>query len=167
MTRTGANGGSGKLVVLFDHNAFLNTSSVVPNAILNVRGLLVPDSIGRWRLQPRTNGDFTAVYPTVTIANARTLPQGRTVYIYGRALTGPATFATPTVHVMDATAAIRVLQISPTAAMFPGDSVRITLSVNDFENGFYLAGTLFQEGTNNPVTVPTTNGAIFYRLKNQ
>jgi hypothetical protein len=127
--------GSGQLVVIFDRNAgfnSVNTSSVVPGAILSARGVLVPTGTGTWRLLPRNLTDFSAVYPTVTIANARTLDQGKIVYIYGIAITGAATFASPVVHVTDGSAAIRVLQVSSGNPIFPGDSVRVlgTVTVN-------------------------------------
>ena len=124
--------GSGQLVVLFDRNVGFNTSSLVPGAILSARGVLVPTGTGTWRLMPRNATDFSAVYPTVTIANARTLPQGKIVYIYGIALTGAATFASPVVHVTDGSAAIRVLQVLSGNPIFPGDSVRVlgTVTVN-------------------------------------
>ena len=118
--------GSGRLDVLFSRSAFLNTTSIQPGKRLNAAGVLVPSgTAGTWRLLPRSNADFTADFPTATVAEARTLPQGKTVYISGIALTGAATFTGAVVHVSDATAAIRVLGIAASAQIFPGDSVRV------------------------------------------
>jgi hypothetical protein len=124
--------GSGRLEVVLDASIPFNVSSYVPGATLTASGVLVPATIGKWQLKPRAAADARATYPTVTVAEARSLPVGRTVYVIGVALSGWATFGDQTVHVRDATGAIRGVQM-PSANIFVGDSIRIlgTTAVRD------------------------------------
>lgn len=120
----GVDDGSGRLDVVLDVNATFNAGPYEPGALLQATGVLVPTGAGSWQLKPRTAPDVTATYPTVTIAEARSLDVGRTVYVRGIALNGWITFADSSVHVADPTAAIRVLRL-PHTTLFAGDSVRM------------------------------------------
>ncbi len=53
------NDGSGPLIVLLDKDVlFTDLSPFVPGAVIDARGLLVPDGSGRWRLKPRGDDDL-------------------------------------------------------------------------------------------------------------
>ncbi|UCF20473.1 MAG: hypothetical protein JSU87_03425 [Gemmatimonadota bacterium] len=53
------NDGSGALIVLLDKDVlFTDLSPFVPGAVIDARGLLVPDGSGRWRLKPRGDDDL-------------------------------------------------------------------------------------------------------------
>ena len=86
--------------------------------------MLIPKGDGTWQLKPRTATDAVANHPTVTVAEARALPAGKTVAVRGIALNGWVTFGDASVHVKDATGSIRIVNL-PTATIFAGDSVRI------------------------------------------
>jgi hypothetical protein len=71
-------------------------------------------------------------FPTVTIAQARSLPPAGKVFIVGVALMETGTFGDTTVHVGDTSGAIRVTRVrSP--ALSPGDSARLrgTIAARD------------------------------------
>ncbi|MGH7467407.1 MAG: hypothetical protein ACRENP_05410 [Longimicrobiales bacterium] len=122
---------SGPLEVLADASAgFLTNLPIRPSAELDVTGVLTPvaDGSGRWRLKPRFTGDVIVRYPRIPIATARTRQPQQIVTIHGIVLNDVQTFGNRTVHVADATAAIRV--ISLTGFFAPGDSVSITGQIN-------------------------------------
>jgi hypothetical protein len=120
----GTDDGSGRIDVVLDDNVNFNPGPYEPGALLAATGVLVPTGTGTWQLKPRSASDVTATYPTVTVAEARALAVGKTVYVRGIALNGWITFADSTVHVADPSAAIRVLRVPPTT-LFAGDSVRV------------------------------------------
>ena len=66
-------------------------------------------------------------YPEVTLAEARTTPPGKQVFIRGLILAGVQSFRDTTSHVADATAAIRLTRVSLRNASSnpPGDSVSV------------------------------------------
>jgi hypothetical protein len=118
--------GSGRLDVILDQSInFSSSGPLVPGAVLSATGFLVPTGTGRWQLKPAVAADARSEYPTVTIAQARQLPTGRQVYITGIALNGRHTYGDNSVHVKDATGALRITGVPSTTAVFMGDSVRI------------------------------------------
>jgi hypothetical protein len=128
------NDGSGQVGVRFDKDVAFSQAPYQPGALLRAAGVLVPDGNGAWELKPRTASDASATYPTVTIAEFRALPPGRTAYIHGVALSGAITFGDGTLHMQDPTAAIRVINLAANAAcspgvggpcIFAGDSIRV------------------------------------------
>jgi hypothetical protein len=125
--------GSGPLEVLIDRDAGFQLG-IVPGAILDVGGVLVPVTGGAaWRLKPRAPSDLLQVgNARATIAEARALPLGRVVVIEGVALNGWVTFADSTVHVADDTGFIRAVQVRP-ANIAAGSRVRLlgTVGVRD------------------------------------
>jgi hypothetical protein len=125
--------GSGPLSVLFDRDVTFTAGPYVPGALITVSGVLVPSGAGAWTLKPRTADEAVATYPTVSIAEARALAPGRTVYVRARALNSWVTFGDSTVHLADGTLAIRVTRLPPTA-IFAGDSVRV-LATTAVRNG--------------------------------
>lgn len=124
--------GSGTLDVILDRSAgFTAASTPLPGAVLEAVGLLVPspDTPGRWQFKPRAPTDITVSFPVLSIAQARQQPLGKRVSVEGIALNGWATFADSTIHVRDATGAIRTVRIRP-ANVFAGDSIRILGTVS-------------------------------------
>ena len=125
--------GTGPLEVLLDRDAGFQLG-VLPGAIIDVTGLLVPLPSGTaWRLKPRAPSDLAQVgNARATIAQARTLPIGRVVLIEGVALNGWATFADSTVHVSDDTGWIRGVGVRP-ANIQAGNRVRMlgTVAIRD------------------------------------
>jgi hypothetical protein len=117
--------GSGTLeVVLEPTGNFGNRPAMAPGSILQVTGLLVPNSTRTaWQLKPRATADLTVTFRKVTIAEARTLEVGRLVEIEGLALNGWQTFFDASVHVVDATGSLRTTAVRP-VNLFAGDSVR-------------------------------------------
>ena len=119
----GVNDGSGLLEVLLDDQIPFVAAQFQPGALLRATGVLVPSG-GTWQLKPRSSADASATYETVSVAEARALPVGKTVYIEGVALNARVTFGDNTVHVRDASDVIRTLGV-PQTAILAGDSVRI------------------------------------------
>jgi hypothetical protein len=116
--------GSGMLELLLDRNAGISSENpVVPGAVVDATGVLVPLAAGRWQLKPRSTSDFEVTIPTVTIAAARAIPVGQIVTVEGVALNGWATFGDGTVHLSDSTASIRISQ-GATSFIAAGDSAR-------------------------------------------
>jgi hypothetical protein len=70
------------------------------------------------RIQRGVMLSFQIIAPT----QARTFALGKKVWLTGIALNAPATFGDSTVHVADATAAIRVTRVRP-SPVFAGDSI--------------------------------------------
>jgi phage protein U len=157
------NDGTGALSVVFHRTLNYTAGPLTPGALINVVGLLVPTGTGSWQLKPRTTADINATHPTVTVQEARALPTGRTVYIFGIALNGWATFGDQSVHLRDGTGSIRILNL-PTASIFAGDSIRIlgTVSVNSGQpvlTGTASAVLLSGVGTGAPDSVTTAAAA--------
>jgi hypothetical protein len=63
-------------------------------------------------------------FPIVTVAEARSLPVGESVFVIGIALMRSGDFGDTTVHVADTSGAIRVTRVRA-PALFPGDSARL------------------------------------------
>jgi hypothetical protein len=127
------NDGTGLLEVLLDESQPFAAGSFQPGALLRAAGVLVPTGGGTWRLKPRSTADATATYPTVSVAEARGLQAGKTVYIEGIALNGWGTFGDQTIHVRDASDVIRTIGV-PNTPVLAGDSIRI-LGVVAMRNG--------------------------------
>jgi hypothetical protein len=132
--------GSGRLEVVFDRRISFPAGAYVPGAIINATGLLIPATAGAWQLKPRSGGEVNAQYPTVTIAEARSLPAGRTVYVHGLALNGWVTFGDATVHLYDRKDAIRAINV-PQSAIFAGDSIRILGTISTRNGQPVLVGS--------------------------
>lgn len=71
-----------------------------------------------------TRVDVVISYPRVSIAQARTLPLGRKVFIEGLVLNPLNNFRDTTIHVQDTSAALRATRVF-NIAVAPGDSVRM------------------------------------------
>lgn len=54
-----ASDGSGAVTIVLDANIPFNRAAFAPNRVMNIRGVLVPDGLGRWVLKPRGGGDVT------------------------------------------------------------------------------------------------------------
>lgn len=67
---------------------------------------------------------FGATYPSVSLAEARTLPEGRRVFVEGIALDPRARFGPGLVHLSDGEAYLRAVDV-PRIQALPGDSLRI------------------------------------------
>lgn len=158
------NDGSGMLeVVLDDDIPFGSTGAFVPGAILRGTGVLVAKGAGTWQLKPRATTDVSAAFPTLSIAQVRVLQPGRSAYIQGYALNGPATFSDGAVHVYDGTGAIRIQQL-PNIPMLMGDSVRILGTVSNRFGQAILEGSqavvlLSGVGIDEPDSVSTGEAA--------
>jgi hypothetical protein len=106
---------------------------LVPGTELNVTGMLVPASgIARWQLRPRSPDDVSLGFPTVTVAEARSLPVGERVIILGIALNDRSAFGDSSVHIADGTGAIRGTAFRP-GTVLAGDRARFlgTISRRD------------------------------------
>ncbi|HSJ30823.1 MAG TPA: OB-fold nucleic acid binding domain-containing protein, partial [Longimicrobiales bacterium] len=119
------NDGSGSVEVFFDKDVAFNAGPYQTGALLRASGVLVPTGTGTWQLKPRTRDDATAFYPTITVAEARALQPGQTAYIAGTALNGRNTFGDNTVHVQDASGAIRFTTVPASPSILNGYSVTI------------------------------------------
>ncbi len=99
---------------------------------LEVEAASLPDSLVVRQITPSpvtvSTGGVTQVeiavsHPRVTSAEARTLPDGTTVFLHGIALNGRATLGDQTVHLRDPAGALRTLGLNQT--VLPGDRVRM------------------------------------------
>lgn len=117
--------GTGSVEVLMDRHVSFNAGPYQAGALLRVSGVLVPTAAGAWQIKPRSAADATAFYPTITVAEARALQPGQTAWVSGTALNGRDTFGDQTVHVQDATGAIRFLNVPASPSILSGYSVRI------------------------------------------
>lgn len=122
--------GSGPLVVLFDkHVNFARTAAfdpalLVPGALIDAAGVLVPRAGGSWQLKPRAAAEVgTRGFPSATIVGARAMAPGTRVQVAGLVLNSWTAFGDATVHLADSSAAIRGLRVQP-VSILPGDSVR-------------------------------------------
>ena len=119
------NDGSGGVQVLFDRDILFNPGPYQTGALLHASGVLVPTGTGTWQLKPRSRDDASAFYPTVTVAQARALQPGQTAYVAGMALNGTTTFGDSTVHVQDASGAIRFTTVPAAPSILAGYAVTI------------------------------------------
>lgn len=121
---------SGTADVLLDRdiNFQLNFPTVIIGAILEVTGLLVPTSTaGEWVLKPRGSSDIVVgplSFPTMPVDDAREEEDETRLIVKGRALNAWSTFGDSTVHVRDATGAIRSIRV-PQSSIQAGDSVQV------------------------------------------
>jgi hypothetical protein len=121
----GVSDGSGRLEVVLDRNIQFNPAAYVPGATFVGAGVLVPAPGGStWRLKPRDRDDATITFATRTVASARATTPGVRVVVEGHALNAWSAFGDSTVHVADATGAIRALRVQETNVQ-AGDSVRL------------------------------------------
>src|SRR5690606_17638236 len=104
-------------------------------------GVLVPVASGRWQLKPRFDLDLKLTFPTVTIAEARQLQAGQTVYIEATALNAVVAFSDGSVHLRDATGAIRTLNVPQTQSFTAGTRVRM-LGTITFREGQPVLGSI-------------------------
>jgi DNA/RNA endonuclease YhcR with UshA esterase domain len=121
------NDGSGLLEVILHSSANVRPNpELLPGAVLDLTGVLVPAATGpaRWQLKPRGTADVVATYPVVTIAAARDGQIGRALSVEGVALNAQGTFGDNTVHLVDATGAIRLVSVQ-SAFVEAGDSLRV------------------------------------------
>lgn len=119
----GVDDGSGRVEVVLDRNITFGPGTWVPGATFQGAGVLVPGtSAGVWRLKPRDATEASASFPTVTIVQARTLAAGQRVVIEAIALNSRTTFGDSSVHIHDASGALRALQVVGNIAA--GDSAR-------------------------------------------
>jgi hypothetical protein len=83
---------------------------------------------------PGDSVEFVATisYPVHSIAEARTLALGQRLFVRGVALHGRTTFSDTTLHVVDATGAMRATRVRPSAtAVTAGDSVVLRARIAD------------------------------------
>jgi hypothetical protein len=119
------NDGSGPLEIRIDRTSGIPIDPYVPGAVLTATGVLVPAPAGgRWRLRPRAERDLSVAFPEVTVAQARALPAGKRVTVSAVALNGWASFSDASLHIADATGALRAVRVRAVSA-FAGDSVRL------------------------------------------
>jgi hypothetical protein len=123
--RVGVNDGTGRLELLLSRSKAFPTEAYSPGALVSAHGVLVPALTGgTWQLKPRNAADVTATFTTVTTAGARTATPGTRVFIHGIALNAWNTFGDATVHVADATGAVRAIRVQQ-STVNAGDSIRI------------------------------------------
>ncbi len=118
---------SGVLDVVIDRSVSVVTADpLVPGADVTVTGVLVPIAAeGLWSLRPRASSDVIVSIAPVTVTAAVSLPIGSAVSVTGVALNGVAGFDDNSLHLADATGAIRALSLN-TTFVFPGDQVRVS-----------------------------------------
>lgn len=119
----GIDDGSGRLVVTLDRDIAFEAGPYVFGAKIRAAGLLTPLAAGGWTLKPRDASEFTLSFPTVTVAQVRTLDLGQRVSVEGIAITRWNAFGDSTVHFQDATGPIRAIRV--TGIVLAGDSVRL------------------------------------------
>jgi hypothetical protein len=124
------NDGSGRLdVVLSRFVSFqFQVDGPLIGQVLRATGVLVPaTAVGSWVLMPRSNSEISIgplSYPTLPIAQARQAVPDTRLIVEGRALNAWGTFGEATVHVRDATGAIRAVRM-PQINIAAGDSIRV------------------------------------------
>ncbi len=119
--------GSGQARVLLDRhiNFGLFFPSGILGSILKITGILVPQGSGAWVVKPRSASDVVVgplSYPLLTVNAARARPPGTRLQVKGVALNTWNTFADSTLHIRDATGAIRAFKV-PATPIATGDSV--------------------------------------------
>jgi hypothetical protein len=119
--------GSGILTVALARNAgIVSETPLIRGVQVTVTGILVPAATGSgWVLKPRASADVAAEVRELTVAEARQEPVGAYVSIRGVALMNSAAFADASLHVADATSAIRVVGIR-SLFVTAGDSLRLS-----------------------------------------
>ena len=122
--------GSGPFEVVADGDARITSDApLLPGATVTATGVLVPtEGAGVWELKLRSSADLVVEVEEVTIAAARRTAPGRLVAVRGVALNGWAAFGDATVHVSDASGAIRAVGVS-SQFVAAGDSVRMVARV--------------------------------------
>lgn len=157
--------GTGLLEVVFDDDADVEPNpAVLPGAVLDVTGVLVPAAQGpaRWLLKPRGTADVVVDYPVVSIAAARDGQIGRALSVEGVALNAQGTFGDNSVHLVDATGAIRLVSVQ-TGFVEAGDSLRVmgTLQMSSGQVALNVRSvTVLGQGTQPaPVTLSTAVAA--------
>ena len=124
--------GAGEVLLDRDIPFQLQFGQEIIGTILRVTGALVPSATGGdWVVKPRSRADIVIgplSWPRATVAEARAQSAGTRLIVSGRALNGWATFGDSTVHVRDATGAIRAVHVPP-IAIATGDSVQVVATV--------------------------------------
>lgn len=116
--------GSGAVEAAVRVDGGFEVGLLVPGTEVNVSGVLVPASgIARWILRPRRPDDVSLGFPTVTVAEARTLPAGTQVIISGTALNNKDAFGDNSVHIQDGTGSIRGVSLRA-GTVLSGDRAR-------------------------------------------
>src|SRR5690606_6104546 len=154
------NDGSGPLDILIDASTGINTSQLVGGAFLTqATGVLVPVAANTWQLKPRFDQDLELTFPTVTIAEARQLQAGQTVYIEATALNALVAFSDRSVHLRDATGAIRTLNVPQTANLTAGTRVRM-LGTITFQEGQPVLASITEVITGETVGAPALEVSV-------
>src|SRR5690606_22980383 len=152
--------GSGPLEMLIESSTGITTSQLVSGAVLiEATGVLVPVAAGRWQLKPRFDGAIKLTFPTVTIAEARQLQAGQTVYIEATALNAGIAFTDRSVHLRDATGAIRTLNVPQTANLTAGTRVRM-LGTITFQEGQPVLASITEVITGETVGAPALEVSV-------
>lgn len=120
--------GSGSFEVLLDGDGDFTRAALVPGAVIDARGLLIPRGVGSWRMRPRSSVDIDVVVAPVTTADVRGLPLGDKVFVTGFALSAPNLFGDQTIHAADAAGAVRATDIT-SSGIAAGDSIRLSGTV--------------------------------------
>lgn len=152
--------GSGPLKVsIAPRSPITLQSAFVAGATLEASGILVPSSgAAGWVMRPRESRDLNPSFRSVTVAQARLQPIGRTVQVDGIALNGWTAFGDATVHVADATGALRMVSVRQ-ASVFTGDSVRMVGTVSMRDGQVVLANVtplVLATARTDPQPAPTT-----------
>lgn len=122
------NDGSGSLEVLLHGDGDFTRAALVPGAVIDARGLLIPRGGGSWRMRPRSSADIDVDVAPVTTADVRRLPLGDKVFVTGVALSAPNLFGDQTIHAADAAGAVRATGITA-SGIAAGDSIRLSGTV--------------------------------------
>lgn len=146
--------GSGSLDVLIAASTRIDTSQLVAGAFLTeATGVLVPVNANTWQLRPRFDADLQTTFPTVTIAEARGLQAGQTVYVEATALNALVAFSDRSVHLRDATGTIRAINVPVTPNLTAGTRVRL-LGTITFQQGQPVLGSVSEVVTGEFVGAP-------------
>ncbi|CAN5897418.1 hypothetical protein BH23GEM9_BH23GEM9_31780 [soil metagenome] len=159
--RVGVDDGSGRVEILLHRNIAFPPQSYAPGATVSYTGVLVPSLAGSgWQLRPRAAGDVTAMFPVVSAAQTRTLPIGSRVYVNGIALNGWNTFGDSTVHVADASGAVRAIRVQA-SVVAAGDSVQVlgTIGLSDGRRALADAAIAIMAAARGLPAIPTVTTA--------
>ncbi len=118
--------GSGALDVALDGDITFNLGPfLIPGADLTtLKGVLVSDGAGSWRLKPRSAADVTLDVPVLSIGRVRGMAAGARVFIDGVALNSWTAFGDSTISVSDSSGTIMATRVAQITS-FAGDSVRL------------------------------------------
>jgi hypothetical protein len=134
--------GSGILrIILDDDITFQLGSYAVNGARVRATGVLVPSGAGMWYLKPRAAADLRVDVSVLLTTQVRQLATGQRVFVDGVALNRPNVFGDSTMHLADASGAIRVVEAVYTN-VFPGDSVRVAGAVGLREGQVVVAAPI-------------------------